>query len=70
MLFMIVLPLHFAALTAKRANDRLALVSTVSGFVLLPVINMLNSELASLILPVFFGFGVAYVGKRFKRTSS
>lgn len=55
LIFTIVLPLHFAALTAKRYPDLFAIIATLSGFIGMPFILSLKSHFVDVIYAICIG---------------
>ncbi|WP_161597590.1 AzlC family ABC transporter permease [Fluviispira multicolorata] len=55
LIFMIVMPLHFAALTARRYPDIFAIVATLSGFLAMPFIQSLKINFIEIIYALIIG---------------
>ncbi|WP_186645808.1 AzlC family ABC transporter permease [Fluviispira vulneris] len=55
LIFMIVMPLHFAALTARRYPDIFAIVATVSGFLTMPFLQRLHLKFIELVYALVIG---------------
>jgi predicted branched-subunit amino acid permease len=62
--FMIVLPIHFAALTAKRSQHKLVLLATAMGFFLTPIVNTLHSTLLAFSIPLILGVLLAMIHRK------
>lgn len=59
LIFIIVLPVHFTALTAKRSHMKGILLATLAGFCMGPFLESLNDAMLGLIIPIIFGFLLA-----------
>ena len=64
MIFMIVLPLHFAALTAKRLPNWRSVLITAAGFISMPFILMLQTNFIDLAFAVVIAILMVFFRKR------
>ncbi len=55
LIFMVVMPLHFAALTAKRYPDIFAIVATACGFLAMPFLQSLDIKFIEIIYALAVG---------------
>jgi predicted branched-subunit amino acid permease len=63
-LFLAVLPIHFAALTAKRSADKIVPVCTAIGMCAAPVVLQMGHSFAGVATPLLVGFSAAWLMHR------
>lgn len=59
LIFIIVLPVHFTALTAKRSHMKGVFLATFIGFCIGPFLESLHDAMLGLIIPIIIGFTLA-----------
>ncbi|MDC9594063.1 hypothetical protein [Xenorhabdus sp. IM139775] len=60
-------PIHFASLTAKRAGKDMSVLATMMGGVCAPLLNELDMKLVDLALPVLCGIGIALIERKIRK---
>ncbi|MDC9581881.1 AzlC family ABC transporter permease [Xenorhabdus sp. PR6a] len=67
-LFLVMLvPIHFASLAAKRAGKDRSVLATMMGGVCTPLLNELDMKFVDLALPILCGIGIAFIERRIKK---
>ncbi|MDC9590806.1 AzlC family ABC transporter permease [Xenorhabdus sp. XENO-10] len=59
-LFLVMLvPIHFASLTAKRSGKDMSVLATVMGGLCAPLLNEVDMKVMDLVIPILCGIGIA-----------
>ncbi|MBC8954557.1 AzlC family ABC transporter permease [Xenorhabdus sp. PB62.4] len=67
-LFLVMLvPIHFASLTAKRSGKDLSVLATVMGGLCAPLLNEVNMKLMDLAVPVLCGIVIALIERKIRK---
>ncbi|PHM71898.1 AzlC family ABC transporter permease [Xenorhabdus kozodoii] len=67
-LFLVMLvPIHFASLTAKRSGKDMSVLATVMGGICAPLLNEVNMKLIDLAVPVLCGLGIAFIERKIRK---
>ncbi|MDX7998549.1 AzlC family ABC transporter permease [Xenorhabdus sp. Reich] len=67
-LFLVMLvPIHFASLTAKRAGKDMSVLATVTGGVCAPLLNEIDMKLMDLTIPILCGVVIALIERNMRK---
>ncbi|MDE9481302.1 AzlC family ABC transporter permease [Xenorhabdus bovienii] len=67
---MMLVPIHFASLTAKRAGKDMSVMATVMGGLCAPLLNEVNMKLVDLVIPVLCGVFIALFERKTRKDRS
>ncbi|RKE89266.1 putative branched-subunit amino acid permease [Xenorhabdus ehlersii] len=70
-LFLVMLvPIHFASLTAKRSGKDMSVLATVMGGVCAPLLNEVDMKLMDLAVPILCGIVIAFIERKIRKDRS
>ncbi|AOM41476.1 hypothetical protein [Xenorhabdus hominickii] len=60
-------PIHFASLTAKRSGKDMSVLAAVMGGLCAPVLNEVSMKLMDLAIPILCGIGLALIERKLRK---